>query len=190
MSPQDALSPVVGTVQGIGAHPALDEFISTVESAQRTVLDWRRSDFWRSSGFAPAWEAFKRKDWEPLDIQAVVAADIRDECALSLHCCSAFPLPPWGFHSRFPGTMCALRPDTACGLPDRAAAVTRDPQTGRPVPSAAEKAASELLQARSLLLAGQAGLCCNPGCVGRVHSTSFLLQRMASLDRQLQYSTL
>ncbi len=50
-----------------------------------------------------------------------------------------------------------------CGLLAREAA-REDPQTKPPGVSHLEKAASELLQARSLLLAGQAGLCCNPRC--------------------------
>ena len=51
------------------------------------------------------------------------------------------------------------------GWPDREAAVA-DPQIGRRAASAAEKAAGQLLEARSLFIAGQAGLCCNPRCAG------------------------
>ena len=45
-----------------------------------------------------------------------------------------------------------------------------------PVASTQELAASHLLAARSMLLAGQAGLCCNPKCatVCRTHCTAYV----------------
>ena len=43
------------------------------------------------------------------------------------------------------------------------------------MPSARDSIVSELLQARSLLLAGQAGLCCNPRC-----ATSYVLPYICS----------
>ena len=112
-------------------------------------------------------------------------------CSLRTNLCATVACMQYiGFFSPFPHViMWALRPDQASGLPDRAQS-TQDPATGRLVPSAAGRAASELLQARSLLLAGQAGLCCNPGCASWVHSTSSLLWRMRSLIRQLECSPL
>ena len=45
----------------------------------------------------------------------------------------------------------------------------------RMAPSAQEKAAAQRLEARSLLLAGRAGLCCNPRCRRCSHSSALPL---------------
>ena len=45
-----------------------------------------------------------------------------------------------------------------------------EPQREDTGPTAAETAAAELLEARSMLLAGEAGLCCNPRCSLHAHN--------------------
>ena len=66
-------------------------------------------------------------------------------------------------------------PKQDCGLPDREAASVKEEARRRYLASSAghpDKAAAEQLEARALLLGGQAGLCCNPGCASRCQNTS------------------
>ena len=66
-----------------------------------------------------------------------------------------------------------------CGLLDRGEALDLGPALL--VPSEAEKAAAEQLTARSLLLAGQAGLCCNPTCATRFAQTLKVVPLLCSM---------
>ena len=57
-----------------------------MESAQSTVLDWRRIDFWRNSSFAADWAAFKRREMKMPTDPAVINSLSEDKCAPFAFC--------------------------------------------------------------------------------------------------------
>ena len=128
------------------------------------VLDWRRAAFWRRADFIETWRKAKETGLGSqaaaiavlLQSSPCVAASPSSACSSRVTCTCL----PW--HGRAWNQSWL---NYSCGLPVRAEA-RQVPQPGTPVGSELEKAASELLQARSLLIAGQAGLCCNPRCAG------------------------
>lgn len=72
-----------------------------------------------------------------------------------------------------------LRPKQECGLPDREAATDKEEARRRYLAASLgnpDKAAAERLEARAMLLAGQAGLCCNPRCTAGCRVTPCYLQ--------------
>lgn len=76
---------LIGLLQRCGVHPALDEFISTTESALGIVLDWKTTAFWRSSSFRSAWAAFQRRTQQRQPSKgAVLEALCQDGCACVL----------------------------------------------------------------------------------------------------------
>ena len=141
---QVTLQPLLGPVQGYRALAPVEAIIAKMERTQGTVLDWRSTSFWRRSGFVRSWHAFKHREQMNVDNQTLLEATSRDECAPFLNpaAANALPCANSGLHAvivRLPiwDSMTFHRHlwtwDQACSWPDRAA-VTRDPETGRPVP--------------------------------------------------------
>ena len=163
---------MTGGVQGIAAQQYFKQFLTSLESGLGSLPDWRRTAFWRQSSFLQAWSRAKKASRRP---EAVSTADLPhqyrsvpgthafknmcgfNEAPLHVHACLC--------RSSASGDACHCigsnsRPLQACVLPVRAEATWgRQPLLA---PLARDKAASQQLEARSLLLAGQAGLCCNP----------------------------
>ena len=92
----------------------------------------------------------------------------------AFHACACLAAPaqsPW-MDSALHGSILCLISTSAGGMPDRNLALQHP--IAAP-PAVLDGAASERLQARSLLLAGQAGLCCNPGCAAHRNGPPYAL---------------
>ena len=159
----DIQCPSTGPAQDSGLQRYYGDIVSTIERDMDEPPDWRKTAFWGQSSFMQAWQMWKllppsgRMETEP--------ERERLRCAL-------FPASSWlHLHMLVHGgpqipcrrsSMAMLfgtSPNQRCWLPGREAAAQAN-QAALLAPE--NKAAAEQLEARALLLAGQAGLCCNP----------------------------
>lgn len=163
-----SMGSLVGFLQESKAKRHFELYLSTVQSGLGAVPDWKRTAFWHDSGFLQA----RRSAQERMQGRAE-ATDDSFWCSLlqpvkHLTCtCMCVPDTHILLCRRYHVACCAWfwGPTKSCGLPDRActaqdAVAAQDAEAAllaHPVKAAAEKQ-----EAHALLLAGQAGLCCNP----------------------------